>query len=207
MTQTEQNGAVRTREEQVKALVRGDWPEPFIYGLLTNEARAEIDEKALSHILEAEVRGAAEQRQKAKEGRKWSCNVAGETFVTVDLAVAEEWERGGFIITEHNPANVAAMEEQIEGLRMTLAHSDGVRAERQKKIAALEARIAALEEYYEAHEDRHETGILNMTREKYDRIDRARAALIRESEKSGPIDYLSEPGPGEGAGFSREGGV
>ncbi|MFT9381112.1 hypothetical protein [Gluconobacter sp. P5B12] len=65
MTQnTEQN--VQTRDEQIDALAKAIGPEK-IYRLLSDEYRAGIDARALQHILEAEARGAEEQRRKDAE--------------------------------------------------------------------------------------------------------------------------------------------
>jgi len=155
MTQVEQNGAFRTRNEQQTALIAiievGDMVDPF-----------KRMEAAKLHILEAEARGAAEQRRKDAEGQKpvaWCLVTSDQQIINgihVEKCHAEDWKhrRASDTLTPlyTHPANVAVME----------------------------ARIAELEEYYEAHEDQHETGVLNMTPKQYDRIARARAALTRE---------------------------
>ena len=117
-----QNIAVRTREEQIDALAKAIGPEK-IYRLLSDEYRAEIDARALQHILEAEARGAAEQRRKDADGHEpagyVSCGALEHLATKSGMRVQNLYgysENAWPIPLYDHPANVAALEARVKEL-------------------------------------------------------------------------------------------
>ncbi len=190
MTQTE-NGAVRTREVQILNLAC----------ILHGGTLEQCKETATRYILEAEARGAEEQRRKDAEEQKvsWLRFIGGRIEETTDRSEALKWANGSKIITTWRPANVAALEDRIaeqeaaEQLALADAKASKAREEKLKRVT-----LDILQVCQRSKMGPSDLGYVTRM---------ICATLTRESEKSGPIDYLSEPGPGEGSALTRGGGV
>lgn len=138
---TEQN--VRTRDEQIDALAKAIGPEK-IYRLLSDEYRAEINACAKRHILEAEARGAAKEREVARKGHTpfgW----ADKTEMRVNMPFAC-WPKPPSndprltIPLFTRPANVAALEARIAELTEAeqLARADAEASKARVKVLEVE---------------------------------------------------------------------
>jgi len=115
--QKPESAEFRTREEQTDALARAIGPEK-IFSLLNQSYREEITARASSHILEAEARGAADQRRKDAEGvEPVKVEVHTEWFGWCEIPMDhfEESEHPKRLLFTR-PANVAALEDRVKEL-------------------------------------------------------------------------------------------
>ncbi|RUT25359.1 hypothetical protein C0V97_12310 [Asaia sp. W19] len=154
--QKPESAEFRTREAQTDALARAIGPEK-IFHLLNQSYREEIMARASSHVLEAEARGAAEQRRKDAEDAEgaepvgWQYQNAYGDWHPILKGSPEWYIRNGSIVRPiyTRPANVAALEVRVKELEGEVDRriSEAVAAERERCAKMLDASAIRADEH------------------------------------------------------------